>query len=67
MALDLRGNAGGYMPAGVDVAKLFLPPQATVISEVKRDGTATKYTSEGIGSETKVQAIEVSQFGDNEN
>ena len=29
IVIDLRGNAGGYMPAGVDVAKLFLEPQAS--------------------------------------
>ena len=34
VALDLRGNAGGYMPAGVDVAKLFLPPQVSFIEVV---------------------------------
>jgi carboxyl-terminal processing protease len=32
VALDLRGNLGGYMPGGVDVAKLFLPPKARIIS-----------------------------------
>jgi carboxyl-terminal processing protease len=32
VVLDLRGNVGGYMPAGVDVAKLFLPPRARIIS-----------------------------------
>jgi C-terminal peptidase prc len=32
IVLDLRGNVGGYMPAGVDVAKLFLPGNARIIS-----------------------------------
>ncbi|KAL3911170.1 MAG: hypothetical protein SGARI_001769, partial [Bacillariaceae sp.] len=32
VVLDLRGNLGGYMPGGVDVAKLFLPPRARIIS-----------------------------------
>jgi len=53
IAVDLRGNAGGYMPAGVEAAKLFLPPGAKVISEVKRDGVAETFLSEGVGSETK--------------
>lgn len=53
LVVDLRGNAGGYMPAGVEAAKLFLPPNAKIISEVRRDGTAETFFSEGIGSETK--------------
>jgi carboxyl-terminal processing protease len=50
IVIDIRGNAGGYMPAGVDVAKLFLPPQSRVISEVDRMDRATIYTADGIGS-----------------
>lgn len=50
IVMDLRGNAGGYMPAGVDVAKLFLPPQSTIISEVDKSGRATIYTADGAGS-----------------
>ena len=41
------------MPAGVEAAKLFLSPGAKVISEVKRDGVAETFLSEGVGSETK--------------
>jgi carboxyl-terminal processing protease len=52
IVIDIRGNAGGYMPAGVDVAKLFLPPQSRVISEVDRMDRATIYTADGIGSDT---------------
>jgi carboxyl-terminal processing protease len=52
IVIDLRGNAGGYMPAGVDVAKLFLPPQSRVISEVDKSDRATIYTADGIGSDT---------------
>jgi carboxyl-terminal processing protease len=54
VAVDLRGNAGGYMPAGVDVAKLFLPPQTRIISEMDKSGRATIYVSDGIGSETEL-------------
>lgn len=53
IVIDLRGNAGGYMPAGVDVAKLFLSPQTRIISEVDKSGRATIYISDGVGSETK--------------
>ena len=54
VVLDLRGNPGGYMPAGINVAKLFLPPQARVISEVDKSGRATVYTNDGVGSETQL-------------
>jgi carboxyl-terminal processing protease len=52
IAIDLRGNVGGYMPAGVDVAKLFLPPRARIVSEVDKTGRATIYINDGVGSET---------------
>ena len=52
IAIDLRGNVGGYMPAGVDVAKLFLPPRARIISEVDKTGRATIYINDGVGSQT---------------
>lgn len=54
VVLDLRGNGGGYMPAGVDVAKLFLPPQARVISEVDKSDRTTIYINDGVGSETEM-------------
>jgi carboxyl-terminal processing protease len=41
------------MPAGVDVAKLFLSPQTRIVSEVDKSGRATIYVSDGIGSETE--------------
>ena len=53
LVMDLRGNAGGYMPAGVDVAKLFLPPQAKVVSQVDRAGRSTIYLNDGVGSDTR--------------
>merc|ERR1712238_512219 len=42
------------MPAGIDVANLFLPPQARVISEVNKSGRATIYINDGVGSDTSV-------------
>jgi len=36
VVVDVRGDAGGFMPAGVDAAKLFLPPNAKVIAEVNK-------------------------------
>jgi|AntAceMinimDraft_5_1070358.scaffolds.fasta_scaffold35336_1 carboxyl-terminal processing protease len=53
LAVDLRGNAGGFMPAGVDAAKLFLPSGAKVISEVARDGSAQVFLADGVGAETQ--------------
>jgi carboxyl-terminal processing protease len=54
LVIDVRGNAGGYMPAGVDVAKLFLPPRARIITEVDRTGRSTIYINDGVGSETSL-------------
>ena len=54
IAIDLRGNVGGYMPAGVDVANLFLPPRAHIIAEVDRSGFFKAYDADGIGAETAV-------------
>ena len=53
--IDLRGNLGGYMPAGVDVAKLFLPPRSRIISKIDRTGRATLYINDGVGSDTETQ------------
>lgn len=53
IAIDLRGNVGGFMPAGVDAAKLFLPARAHIIAEVGRPGSNLKaYDADGIGAET---------------
>jgi carboxyl-terminal processing protease len=54
IVIDLRGNVGGYMPAGVDAAKLFLSPQSKIITEVDKTGTSKVYSADGIGSETSV-------------
>eukprot|EP00797_Seminavis_robusta_P025273 Sro439_g143150.2 (164) ;mRNA; r:18399-18890 len=54
IVLDVRGNAGGYMPAGVDVAKLFLPPKARIITQVDKSDRQTIEIADGIGSETKL-------------
>ena len=42
------------MPAGVDVANLFLPPRAHIIAEVDRSGFFKAYDADGIGAETAV-------------
>ncbi|KAL7526422.1 hypothetical protein ACHAWF_001767 [Thalassiosira exigua] len=53
LAIDLRGNVGGYMPAGVDAAKLFLPARAHVIAELGKPGSPVRtYDADGVGAET---------------
>jgi carboxyl-terminal processing protease len=43
------------MLARVDVAKVFLSPQARVIiTEVDKSGRATIYSNDGVGSETTI-------------
>ena len=64
LIIDVRGNAGGYMPAGVEAAKVFLPPNALVTTEVGRDGVAKPYLGDGIGSETKVRGFACAQRGE---
>ena len=54
LVIDVRGNAGGYMPAGVDVAKLFLPANARIITQVDKTDRQIIDISDGIGSETKI-------------
>ena len=54
LVVDLRGNAGGYMPAGVAAAELFLERGAPIVSEVRRAGAALPSVAQGVGAETKV-------------
>uniref|UniRef100_A0A7S4MBC2 PDZ domain-containing protein n=1 Tax=Odontella aurita TaxID=265563 RepID=A0A7S4MBC2_9STRA len=51
IAIDLRGNVGGFMPAGVDTSKLFLAGGRRIIFEVNRSGQGTAYYADGIGAE----------------
>ena len=52
IVIDLRGNVGGYMPAGIDTAKLFLAGRNTIVAEVNRSGQRTAYYADGIGADT---------------
>lgn len=53
IAIDIRGNVGGYMPAGVDAAKLFLPARSHIIAEIGKSGSSVKtYDADGIGVDT---------------
>jgi carboxyl-terminal processing protease len=46
LVLDLRGNSGGYMPAGVDLAQFFLMPGSRIMTEL----TATQGSSSSSSS-----------------
>ena len=52
IAIDIRGNVGGYMPAGVQAANLFLPARSHIIAEVDKSGALKGYDADGIGAET---------------
>ena len=54
LVIDLRGNVGGYMTAGVDCAKLFLPARAHIIAEVGKGGGFRAYDADGLGAELEV-------------
>jgi carboxyl-terminal processing protease len=54
IAIDIRGNVGGFMKAGIDAANLFLPARARIIAEVDRSGAIKGYDSDGIGAETSL-------------
>ena len=51
VVFDLRGNVGGYMPAGVNSAKLFLPSRAHIIAEVNGAMKITPYDADSIGAD----------------
>ena len=54
IAIDLRGNVGGYLPAGIDTSKLFLAGKRPIVAEVNRAGQGTVYYADGIGAETSI-------------
>jgi len=50
--LDLRHCPGGYFPAGIDVARLFLPTEKTVVYVLDRNGISDYY-------ETVIDGLEI--------
>lgn len=44
--LDLRNNPGGLLQAGIDIARLWLPP-STIVYTVNRQGIFGSYTATG--------------------
>ena len=45
IVIDVRGNVGGYMPAGIEAASIFLPPRAAIVAEIDSSGSGTYYMS----------------------
>ncbi len=48
--LDLRGNPGGYLDAGINIASLFLEPGIVVVREEMRGGETQEFKSRGSGA-----------------
>jgi carboxyl-terminal processing protease len=59
--LDLRGNSGGYMPAGVDLAQFFLMPGTKIMTELtsaQRDSSSNS----GLSSSSSLDKPRVTVF-----
>jgi carboxyl-terminal processing protease len=50
LIIDLRGNVGGYFPAGVDLAKELLGADQSIVSVNDRNGAGTEYRTETLGA-----------------
>lgn len=58
--LDLRNNPGGLLQAGVDIARLWLPP-STIVYTVNRQGVLGSYDTEGDAITDKPLVVLVNQ------
>ncbi|CAN0191201.1 unnamed protein product, partial [Phaeothamnion confervicola] len=54
IVIDLRGNAGGLLPGGIDTAGLFLDGGRDVVSVLSRTGAVDRRTTAAAGPETTV-------------
>merc|ERR1712216_656451 len=57
LIIDLRGNVGGYFPAGVDLAKELLPSESMIVSVNDRNGAGTEYRTDAIGSVLEIPGV----------
>merc|ERR1712216_27769 len=57
LIIDLRGNVGGYFPAGVDLAKELLPSESMIVSVNDRNGAGTEYRTDAIGSVLEIPVV----------
>ncbi|CAM9256254.1 unnamed protein product [Ascophyllum nodosum] len=55
--LDLRHNPGGFFPGGIDVARLFLHSDETIVSVVDRHGISDRYSTVASGQFSEVPLV----------
>ncbi|CAM9304359.1 unnamed protein product, partial [Laminaria digitata] len=55
--LDLRHNPGGFFPGGIDVARLFLPSDETIVSVVDRNGISDTYGTIATGKFSEIPLV----------
>eukprot|EP00904_Undaria_pinnatifida_P002727 jgi/Undpi1/12455/HiC_scaffold_5.g02126.m1 len=55
--LDLRHNPGGFFPGGIDVARLFLPSDETIVSVVDRNGISDTYGTIATGKFSDIPLV----------
>ncbi|CAB1119186.1 unnamed protein product [Ectocarpus sp. CCAP 1310/34] len=55
--LDLRHNPGGFFPGGIDVARLFLSSDETIVSVVDRNGISDTYGAIATGQFSEVPLV----------
>lgn len=53
LAVDLRNNAGGLLPGGIDTARQFLPNDRTIVTVTNYKGAVDKQTTFVDGSDTQ--------------
>lgn len=58
--LDLRNNPGGLLQAGIEIARLFLPP-STIVYTVNRQGILESYDADGDAITDKPLVVLVNQ------
>ncbi|CBJ48846.1 carboxyl-terminal protease [Ectocarpus siliculosus] len=57
IVLDLRHNPGGFFPGGIDVARLFLSSDETIVSVVDRNGISDTYGAIATGKFSKIPLV----------
>eukprot|EP00752_Nemacystus_decipiens_P009917 g8849.t1 len=55
--VDLRHNPGGFFPGGIDVARLFLEADKTIVSVVDRNGISDTYETIATGKYSDIPLV----------
>mmetsp|Transcript_27655 Transcript_27655/g.36287 ORF Transcript_27655/g.36287 Transcript_27655/m.36287 type:complete len:517 (+) Transcript_27655:76-1626(+) len=55
--LDMRGNPGGYLPGGVDTARLFLPKDSSIVYVISKTGVVDAQSASVDGPEISVPLL----------